>query len=286
MIIHVLITISSIQKLLNINRNTGIKTRSAIIDYSLEDAADSIPSSIEDMDHLFRTAGVDMAVKACKKAIEEWSGSPGDITHTVAVTCTNQGNPGFDVLVNEKLGLSTSVDRTLLHGVGCAGALTIMRTAAQLACGAMVRNRPARILCFACELCTPNIGYELDAVAKCTDTSQVGISSVLFSDAAAAFVLCNDLGLRKEDEPLFELLDWTTQLIPGTSKDLQFHAEAKGMWDINVVPTLNYIDFEGRISNCSRQIRLETCDSSCRADVQDITGLAQDRDKESELEYL
>ena len=215
------------------------------------------------MDHLFRTAGVDMTVKACKKAIEEWSGHPADITHTVAVTCTNQGNPGFDVLVNERLGLSASVDRTLLHGVGCAGGLAIMRTAAQLACGATMRNRPARIVCFACELCTPNIHYELDAVAKCTDTSQVGIGSVLFSDAAAALVLCNDLGLRKEDKPLFELLDWTTQLIPGTSKDLQFHAEAKGMRDMDVVSNLNYVDFEGRISNRAQQIRLKTCDSSC-----------------------
>ncbi|KAH0374820.1 chalcone synthase B, partial [Aureobasidium melanogenum] len=180
------------------------------------------------MDHPFRTAGVDMTVQACNKAIEEWTGNSADITHTVAVTCTNQGNPGFDVLVNERLGLSTSVERILLHGVGCAGGLAIMRTAAQLACGATMRGRPARILCFACELSTPNIRYELDAVANCAELSQVSIAGALFSDAAAAFVLCNDLGLQSGVKPLFELQDWTTAIIPETINALEFRAEVKG----------------------------------------------------------
>lgn len=96
-----------------------------MVDYSDNHGAGSVPSSTAEMNYLFHN-----------KAIEERTGNSGDITHTVAVTCTNQGNPGFDVLVNERLGLSTSVERILLHGVGCAGGLAIMRTAAQLACGA------------------------------------------------------------------------------------------------------------------------------------------------------
>ncbi|KAG9529239.1 chalcone synthase B, partial [Aureobasidium melanogenum] len=199
-----------------------------MVDYSDNHGAGSVPSSIAEMDHLFRTAGVDMTVQACNKAIEEWTGDSGDITHTVAVTCTNQGNPGYDVLVNERLGLSTSVERVLLHGVGCAGGLAIMRTAAQLACAATMRGRPARILCFACELSTPNIRHELNAVANCAELSQVSIAGALFSDAAAAFVLCNDLELHCGIEPVFELLDWTTAIIPGTINELGFRAEGKG----------------------------------------------------------
>lgn len=225
-VLYVLSKVCRIKRLLSINRSTGIETRLAMVDYS--NAAESVPSSIAEMDHLFRTAGVDMTVKACNKAIEEWTGNAGDVTQTVAVTCTNQGNPGFDVLVNERLRLSTSVERVLLHGVGCAGGLAIMRTAAQLACGATMRGRPARILCFACELSTPNIRYELDAVAKCVELSQVSIAGALFSDAAAAFVVCNDLGLQSGIRPVFELLDWTTATIPGTRNELEFHAEAKG----------------------------------------------------------
>jgi type III polyketide synthase len=169
-----------------------------------------------------------MAVQACTKAMNEWQGELDSVTHTVAVTCTNQGNPGFDLLVNEKLGLSSSVDRTLLHGVGCAGGLAIMRIAAQLACGSTLRGRPARILCYACEITTSNVRYELDAAAKCVDTSQVCIAGALFSDAAAAFVLCNDLGLQTHVRPVYELLNWDTALIPETKDELAYYAEAHG----------------------------------------------------------
>jgi type III polyketide synthase len=180
------------------------------------------------MDILFRTTGVAMAVQACTKAIDDWEGGIEGITHTVAVTCTNQGNPGFDLLVNERLGLSSSVDRTLLHGIGCTGGLAIMRTAAQIACGSTMRGRPARILCYACEITTSNVRYELDAAAKCVDTSQVCIAGALFSDAAAAFVLCNDLGLQTHVKPVYELLDWETALIPETKDELAYYAEADG----------------------------------------------------------
>lgn len=140
----------------------------------------------------------------------------------------NQGNPGFDLLVNERLCLSSSVDRTLLHGVGCAGGLAIMRTAAQLACGSTMRGRPARILCYACEITTSNVRYEFDAAAKCVDASQVCIAGALFSDAAAAFILCNDLGLQTHVKPVYELLNWDVALIPGTKDDLAYYADADG----------------------------------------------------------
>ena len=198
------------------------------MDYETGWGTERKPPSIEEMNALFRTAGVALTVQACEKAIDEWNGNPGDITHTVAVTCTNQGNPGFDLLVNRQLELSSSVDRTLLHGVGCAGGLAIMRTAAQIVCGATMRGRPARILCFACELSTPSVRHEVDAAAECLDVSQVCIAGALFSDAAAAFVLCNDLGLQKSVKPVYELLNWDNTLVPNTSNDLEFFVEANG----------------------------------------------------------
>lgn len=249
----------SMKRLLEINRTTGIETRSAVLDYSTDHAADGIPTSLAGMDFLFRTAGVDMTVQACKKAIQEWEVRPDDITHTVAVTCTNQGNPGYDVLVNERLGLSTSVERILLQGFGCAGGLAIMRTAAQLAYGATMRGRAARILCFACELSTPNIKHELDAVANCTETSQTSIAAALFSDAAAAFVVCNDLGLQNGIQPVLELLDWDHALIPGTSSDLEFTAEDKGIAKTLHCASRNMADPRTRLSYCAEKIGLKAC---------------------------
>ncbi|KAL8908902.1 MAG: hypothetical protein Q9171_005245 [Xanthocarpia ochracea] len=136
-----------IKKLLEISRNTGIETRSTI--RSFESGLGSnrrTPSDVSEQDALFRKAGVDLTVQACRKALREWGGSFDEITHTVGVTCTNTGNPGYDLLVAQKLQLRHDLDRTLLHGVGCAGGLAALRAAAQLACGASLRRRPARIL--------------------------------------------------------------------------------------------------------------------------------------------
>lgn len=180
------------------------------------------------MDVLYREVGVDLTVQACKTALQEAGIEYSSITHTVGVTCTNQGNPGYDLLVNKKLGLAPTVDRTLLHGVGCAGGLAIMRTAAQLACGATMRARPARILAFACELCTPNIRFDLADVAQCVEPANISIASAIFSDAAAAFVLCNELAMDDGTKPIFQLLEWDSELIPETSEHMAIHTEASG----------------------------------------------------------
>jgi type III polyketide synthase len=180
-----------------------------------------------EIDEFFRQAGVDLTVQACDKALGEWRGNRADITHTIGVTCTNQGSPGYDMFVARKLGLRSDVERTLLHGVGCAGGLAIMRAAAEIANSATARGKPARILAFACELCTPMARYELD-VAEMSAPEDVGIASVLFSDAAAAFVLCNNLGLGDETEPLFELMEWGTATLPDTDEQMIAFTDVMG----------------------------------------------------------
>jgi type III polyketide synthase len=216
-----------LKKLLQINRRTGIESRACVRTYEHGFGAQSDPPGIIELDIFFRTVGVDLAVQACKKALREWGGRRDEITHTIGVTCTNQGNPGYDLLVRRKLGLSFEVDRMLLHGVGCAGGLAIMRAAAQIASGATARGRPARILAFACELCSPNVRCELAAAEKST-SRDVGIGGAIFSDGAAAFVLCNSLGLGEATKPVFELLEWGTGTLPGTEHHMSFVTDPFG----------------------------------------------------------
>ncbi|KAJ0166171.1 Phenylpropanoylacetyl-CoA synthase [Colletotrichum tanaceti] len=232
-----------LKKLLQINKTSGIETRACIADYHRSGfASRPEPPSIDDLDRFYRQAGVDLAAQACRKAMKEWGGRPSDMTHTVAVACTNQGNPGYDLLVARRLALPPAVDRTLLHGVGCAGGLAIMRAAAQIAGGAASRGRPARVLCFASELCTPNVRHDLAAAEACADPDDVSIAGVLFADGAAAFVLCNDDGLRHEvmdddddddddsqgAQPLFQLLEWDTATILDTTQHMGFYPEPTG----------------------------------------------------------
>jgi type III polyketide synthase len=229
----------SIRKLLEINRRTGIETRAAVSTYEHGFASEKVPPSISEIDDFFLEVGVDLAVRACRKAMEEANMRPEDITHTVAVTCTSQSNPGYDKLVSQQLGLEPSVDHTLLHGVGCAGGLAIMRTAAQMTLAATARGQPAVVLCFAVELCTPNARSEL-AIAETTAAADVCVAGAMFSDGAAAFVLSNDIG-RQQSKPLFQLVSFGTEVLPGTAEHLQYRVDGHGESNCRSSPLRNRI---------------------------------------------
>lgn len=185
------------------------------------------------MDEHFRSVGVDLATRACEKALFEAGLIPEDVTHTVAVTCTNQGSPGYNLLVHERLGLRSDVDHTLLHGVGCAGGLSIMRVAAQMALASTARRRPARVLAFACELCTPNVRSELAAAEK-SSAEDVCVAGALFSDGAAAFVLTNGIGKGRR-EAKFQLLAFDNAVLPSTMSHMSYFVHESGKWQVAVV---------------------------------------------------
>ncbi|KAF7586240.1 hypothetical protein BBP40_009209 [Aspergillus hancockii] len=78
----------------------GIETRSAISPYDHGFACQSSAPSINELDQFYRQEGTNLTVQACKKALNEARTTPTQITHTIGVTGTNQGNPGYDLLVN------------------------------------------------------------------------------------------------------------------------------------------------------------------------------------------
>nr|UPW35117.1 polyketide synthase 3 [Didymella macrostoma] len=178
-------------------------------------------------EHISSPGGVDLTVSACNKALNEAQLSAANITHVVAVTCTDQGSPGYDLFVSQKLQLSDSVQRTLLHGVGCAGGLSVLREAANLAAAASFRGRPARVLVFATELCSLFLRAELQAA--CKDDKNLHIAPALFSDASAALVVCNGLAVREGQQPIFELQEWSSALIPGTEDHMSYSVSPSGM---------------------------------------------------------
>ena len=118
-----------------INEFTGIESRSAIgnIDHPIANRPEA--PSIAELCDLFLDYGVKLSVAACRKAIEQWGGDLSEITHIVSTTCTNSANPGYDHYVVKELGLNTSIEKVLLHGVGCSGGLAALRTAANIALG-------------------------------------------------------------------------------------------------------------------------------------------------------
>ncbi|KAK1233450.1 hypothetical protein PQX77_003385, partial [Marasmius sp. AFHP31] len=224
-------------KVLSINRNTGILRRSSIV--SPEDQFINQPDapSIAALHEMFTSAGVPLAVSAARKAIEEARIDVSQITHVVSTTCTDSANPGFDHLVVKQLGITHSVEKVLLHGVGCSGGLATLRTAANMALGHTFRRRPARILCIALEMCialeicSTMVRSELDRI---DELQEVGIGVCLFSDCGAAVVLSNGVGEQTTD-PIFDLLGWDHSVLPATEDDLRFDLDPVG-WKVVLSP--------------------------------------------------
>ncbi|KAF5569197.1 chalcone synthase B [Fusarium pseudoanthophilum] len=207
----------AVRKLLQINQNTGIKGRPNIISRDDPLFNGSEPPTISELDSVFRTPAVDLAARACKKAIAEWKGKVSEITHTVAATGTNTGSPGYDLLVNDRLGICPEAQRMLLSSIGCAGGLATIRMAATIANDAALRRRPACVLGFACDVTSTNIRCDLKMISE--NPKEVRPSMALFSDASAAFVICNSLGLKANRNAIYTVLDWENSVIPGTQSD-------------------------------------------------------------------
>ena len=219
------LTTTSLQKLLQLNRRTQIQSRRSVLDISKWTKEDATPPAIDELSRLYRSAGVRLAATACIAAMNEAHLSAADITHVVAVTCTYQGNPGYDLLVCQELKLRPNVQRVLLHGVGCAGGLSALRAAASIAAAETHRGRPARILVMACELCSLFFRKELQVADQ---DAALHIAPAIFSDAAAALVVCNRLALDKQQKPIFELLEWGSMSVPGTTNYMSYDIEADG----------------------------------------------------------
>ncbi|KAI1741480.1 thiolase-like protein [Xylaria scruposa] len=217
----------AMERVLSINRFTGIETRSSIgtSDHPLVNNA--APPSIADLHATFMSDGVPLAVEASRKALAEARLDASQITHVVSTTCTDSANPGFDHYVAKELGLSQSVEKVLLHGVGCAGGLATLRTAANLALGHRFRGRPARILCVALEISTTLVRSELESIHE---TQETRIGACLFSDCASAVVLSNGVG-EATVEPVYELVGWDHRIIPDTENELGFDADPLG-WKV------------------------------------------------------
>ncbi|KAK4230123.1 peroxisomal biogenesis factor 11-domain-containing protein [Podospora fimiseda] len=225
----------AMQKVLAINRYTGIDSRSSIgtPDHPLVNKPS--PPTIAELHQTFFSDGIPLAVTACQKALSEAHLLPSAITHMVSTTCTDSSNPGYDHYVAKSLDLPQTTQKVLLHGVGCAGGLTALRTAANLCLGNSFRGLPARILVLALEVSTTMVRSELESIAQLQQT-RIGVC--LFSDCASAVVLSNNIQASDSEPlppPIYSLLSYHHDMIPDTEEDLGFDIDPLG-WKVILSP--------------------------------------------------
>ncbi len=121
-----------------------------------------------------------------------------DIDTLVVVSTTGMATPSLDALLIERMGLRRDVERLPVFGVGCAGGVSGLARAAQLAL-----SRPgSRVMLLVVELC--GLTFQVNNTSK----SNI-ISTALFGDGAAgALVECGGTGPT--------ILDWAEHTWPNS----------------------------------------------------------------------
>jgi alpha-pyrone synthase len=138
------------------------------------------------------------------------------ITHVIVTSCTGLYAPGLDIEIVHHLGLSTSVERTMIGFMGCYAAINALKAARHI-----VRSEPeARVLVMNLELCTLHM-------QETQDLEQL-LSFLLFADGCSAcLVTARETGLAL-DSFLAVGIPETIQLITWRIRELGFDMQLSG----------------------------------------------------------
>lgn len=155
----------------------------------------SFPSTGARMELFERFAPVLMRAALDKLALT--AAERGGIRHVLVTSCTGFYAPGLDFDAVDHLGLSTTVERTMIGFMGCYAALNALKLARHI-----VRSQPQdKVLIINLELCTLHF----------QETQNLGelLSFLIFGDGCSASLVSS--------EPVgFEMEGFSALQIPGT----------------------------------------------------------------------
>lgn len=132
----------------------------------------------QERNRLYLEAADALFLEAARKAIASGGLSPADIDGVVVASTTGIATPSLDARNGPALGLRTDVRRVPLFGLGCAGGVSGLATAARLAAAEPGSNW----LFVTVETCSISIRLDSDDPAAI-------VATALFGDGAAAAVV-------------------------------------------------------------------------------------------------
>ena len=154
-----------------------------------------------------------LGTTAALRALERYAGVKNSsvraitdsVTHLVVVSCTGFFAPGLDFVIAQKLGLASTVKRTLIGFMGCSAAFNGLQTAYQI-----VRSQPdARVLVISVELCSLHIQQSVSRAHL--------IAMSLFADGAAACLVGE---AAPGDTETFRLDAFRSEIQPDTESEM------------------------------------------------------------------
>ena len=128
--------------------------------------------------HVYLEAAEALYVEAARGALDRAGIEAGEVDCLVTVSTTGIATPSLEARVAGKMGFRADAERVPLFGLGCAGGVSGLATAARLAAA----RENTTILFVTVELCSTSI--RLDKLSKANI-----VATALFGDGAAACVL-------------------------------------------------------------------------------------------------
>lgn len=151
-------------------------------------------------------------VEAAERALEQAGLSAAEVDAVVTVSTTGIATPSIEARVAERVGFRDDIRRVPVFGLGCAGGVTGLATAARLAAA----EPGSTVLFVTIEICSTAI--RLDKLTKANI-----VATALFGDGAAAAVLRSGGGGFATVEGAGEML-W-----PGTLGIMGWDVEDPGL---------------------------------------------------------
>jgi len=150
--------------------------------------------------------------QAATKALANAGVSPGDIDGIVFVSTTGISTPSIEARVAPRMGFRDDIARVPLFGLGCAGGVTGLATAARLASA----TPGSKWLFVTVETCSISIRLDSDDPAAI-------VATALFADGAAAAVVST------EGEALTRIVGAGEKLWPDTLGIMGWRVEDPGL---------------------------------------------------------
>ncbi len=205
-------------KIRRIYKHSAIDSRYTVLDDPFGSSqsrffSEGSEPKMQERNQIYKEKALPLAVEAAKEALENWQGSPQEITHVISVSCTGIFAPGIEFSLIQELNLSPHVERLGINFMGCFGAFKGLAVASALA----LENPKNRVLLVCTELCSLHF--------QPIQTWDALISNALFSDGAAAAIVSSD-----GENPLFTILHKTSLALSDSFDEMQWDARDEGLF--------------------------------------------------------
>ena len=165
-----------------------------------------------DRNLIYLQASESLFEAAASAAIEQADLTPDEIDGIVTVSTTGIATPSLEARVGPRLGLRENARRVPIFGLGCAGGVNGLATAARLAAG----DPGSRWLFVTIETCSISIRLDSD------DPAAIVATAIFGDGAAAAVVQCGGKGLAT-------IIGGAEKLWPDTQRIMGWDVEDPGL---------------------------------------------------------